>query len=103
MLTGIVLVTPGLVHTAYYQQSWMSRRLKLGGWLIGGITLALFPNITLLSSQLQRHLNANQMIITPNDPSVIMLKQMFFDENPKQEFDLLPFNKKMNRVDKFTI
>eukprot|EP01130_Rhizamoeba_saxonica_P001992 TRINITY_DN11804_c0_g1_i1.p2 TRINITY_DN11804_c0_g1~~TRINITY_DN11804_c0_g1_i1.p2 ORF type:complete len:495 (-),score=42.71 TRINITY_DN11804_c0_g1_i1:45-1529(-) len=107
MLSGLVFVAPGLVSVCrskspgLLKSAMIKRRVKASGLMLGVITLALFPNVLLVPSQIERHLDPAYKVITPDHPSVIRLKEMFYEEHPKEEFDQLDFNKQMLTVDFF--
>jgi len=106
MLCGLLLVGPGLIATVRKPKGTrrcqlLQRRLKLAGWFLGGITIALFSNLSLVPSQTVRHLNPSFYVLTPNDPSVLKLQQQFYDENPQAIFQSLPFDSQMMLVDDF--
>jgi len=61
----------------------------------------MFPNIFLIPSQLQRHLEPNEFIITPNDPSVQEFRSEFFQEISPAKFYSMEFHDQMNYVDGF--
>jgi len=107
MVTGLVLIAPGIV-TGYFntqpgavRQSVISRRLKLAGWLLGFITLAMFPNISTIPSQITRHLNPTETVITPDDELVVQLNKKFFESPVSVNFTSLSFSDKMLAVDVF--
>jgi len=97
------LVMPGIISTirSSKPKEILRRRINLAGWLLGSITLALFPNIFLIPSQLQRHLNPSDLIISPNHPSVLEFRSEFFGEIPPVKFYSMEFHEQMNFVDDF--
>lgn len=90
---GKPLTWPGFSQPQSERKALLNRRITLGGVLIFVLMLALFPNVTVLPSQVvrcqtyerpvqlvneslwkRRHLNKSDSTITPNDPLVQQLK-----------------------------
>jgi hypothetical protein len=105
MLSGAFLVGPGLLVTYQYANSkkntFLPRRVKLGGWLVGLLSVAAFTNVPTLPAQLQRRFDPSRHIITPEDELVLGLKDTFFQEISMDRFYTLPFDEQMNLVDDF--
>jgi len=79
----------------------VARRVRVAGWLLAGIITAMFPNFSIIPSQIYRRFHNAQTVITPDDPLVLKLRDTFFEEIPKDLFDSLPFKERMLVVDKF--
>jgi len=61
----------------------------------------MFPNFLLIPSQIERHLYSNDLIITPSDPQVLVLRSEFFEEIAPENFYSESFDTQMNTVDDF--
>lgn len=74
MLTGLILVGPSTFMILLQQPKSVKRdqlflrRLTLAGWFLGGLTIGLFPNVSLMPSQIQRHLNPSLYLLQPVKP-----------------------------------
>jgi len=105
MLSGPIMVFPGLLATyrsaSPDRKSQLRYRVMLAGWLLGGICICMFPNVSALSKQLVRHMYKGDMIITPEEDGVVRLRENFFGEIPREKFYGLPFHDQMNLVDDF--
>lgn len=99
-LSGPILVMPSIIAsyvrspTPAVRDALLARRLKLAGacarpsharvapamrelsagWLLGVMMLALFPNVSLFTQQVERHFDPSWATITPNDPLVLALR-----------------------------
>lgn len=107
LLIGPIAVVPAIAWSYTHSPAsavrtqLLARRVKLGGWLLAVLMLAAFTNVSVFPEQLYRHLNKAETTITPNDPLVLKLRDTFYGENPKAQFDSLPFVKRMSIVDEF--
>jgi len=107
MLAGIVLVIPGFFTGYIYysnpqRKHVLKRRIKLAGWLFGVLTLIMFPNVFTIPSQIVRHLNPTETVITPNEPLVLQFKHQFFSQYCNSTyFNSVSFADKMLLVDYF--
>jgi len=69
--------------------------------LLGFLCLVLFPNATVIPSQMQRHLAATDLIVAPEDPSILQFNSQFLQSSP--QFYTLSFEEQMNAVDLFIL
>jgi len=106
MLSGIIVVSPGIIWTfrmpiSEARSELLKRRVKLVGWLLAVACLGLFPNVPIMPDQLYRHLYKDQVIIAPTDPGVLQLQQDFFTQIPEDVFLTMGFEQQMLAVDEF--
>eukprot|EP00339_Tiarina_fusa_P019707 CAMPEP_0117021994 /NCGR_PEP_ID=MMETSP0472-20121206/16578_1 /TAXON_ID=693140 ORGANISM="Tiarina fusus, Strain LIS" /NCGR_SAMPLE_ID=MMETSP0472 /ASSEMBLY_ACC=CAM_ASM_000603 /LENGTH=184 /DNA_ID=CAMNT_0004727727 /DNA_START=429 /DNA_END=979 /DNA_ORIENTATION=+ len=112
MLVGLVLVGP-LIISAYYdlhknttksriaKQDSLSRRVIAAGILLGAICLIMFPNVSLMPQQVERHFYPSFSVLTPEDPLVLELVDWFYGNVSREAFANAPFHEQMWLVDKF--
>jgi len=108
LFAGPMIIAPGLYLTykmpeGTLRSSLLGRRIKLGGWFLGSISLALFLNVFVIPGQVYRHLYASQVIINPTDPLVLQLRNQFYQEVPQPVFEELSFAQQMYAVDEFIL
>jgi len=77
--------------------------MKLAGWLLGAITIALFPNLSIIPHQISRHLDPPNMILTPNDPAVVAFRNQFLYETSQSSYSQMNFEQRMSAVDQFIL
>lgn len=105
LVCGLALVFPTTFPILWQEPSSLrrdaifTRRLTLAGWLLGGVAFGLFPNVTLIPSQIQRHLYPSDLVLQPEDPLVLQLKDQFLNQNP--DFYSKQFEEQMSIVDIF--
>ena len=101
VLLAPVAVAPSVV-ALWGDSTQRSRRLQVAAMLCGVLTLALFPNVTVMPAQLPRHIWKSELLLTPSDPGVLALRDQFYaDVLPQQQFQELAFPERMLLVDKF--
>eukprot|EP01094_Clydonella_sp_ATCC50884_P020754 TRINITY_DN4374_c0_g1_i1.p1 TRINITY_DN4374_c0_g1~~TRINITY_DN4374_c0_g1_i1.p1 ORF type:complete len:548 (+),score=144.88 TRINITY_DN4374_c0_g1_i1:76-1719(+) len=104
LLAGPYLYSPTVTKSAVQakvQRGASYRRVKACGWVLALLTLALFPNVPLMPSQVYRHIYMPQTMITPQDPAVKNLTSQFYEAFPKANFERATFHEQMLAVDKF--
>jgi len=105
MLTGPFLFIPGYFFNKHYapktamRDAQLNRRVIAAGWVLLIVTLALFTNLPLIPKQVSRHLNAADLVLTPNHTTVLGLKKSFYNKISPDVFNLLPVEDKMLSVD----
>jgi predicted transglutaminase-like cysteine proteinase len=106
VLVGPIVVAPHLV-AALRSEKLQNKSAVLSRWLLAVgvvfcvLTVAVFPNVALMPSQVVRHLRMPETLITPDSLLVQQLKGEFLAEFPTPVFDSMSFAEQMYAVDKF--
>lgn len=78
-----------------------SYRIQVGLILMGGLALAMFPNVAVIPNQVIRHIWMSETLLTPNDPLVLKLRDEFYSAVPPPVFLGMNFEAQMGAVDVF--
>ncbi|TFF90282.1 MAG: hypothetical protein EU548_03825, partial [Promethearchaeota archaeon] len=107
MLAGITATGPTLFLSIRARnrskfKEIFHKRFLMTGLLLGIITLALFPNLPRIPSQIERRIDRCNLTITPDNPKVKEFTKKFLDEQGGEEiFNNLSLRDRLDEINDY--